>query len=365
MATFTTRVPYEKKRQFRPNAGKGGIDDKQGFNKPAPNSPPQALEYPSTIGTLPTGANYILFTMYKRTPAVFKGNKKQEARWAQWRSDIDDMSLAGASKEEIEKEMAAYAQDRKAAKVAQAVENTRRHMGGRTSLHMKQGHTKSGTTIALYMPPSVNAKYAMQYDDPPIGVMSEAIYGIIKDIQAGIQWDKAIKNNAGTVGTGLTQMGLKMIDTVIPGAKDLVAMERGMIIAPRTEVMFQGISKRTFSFNFVFIPKSREETETIDKIIYEFKKGMTPAFRGNLGTVRELNFPDMFGITYMHMGNENQFINKIGKCFLESADVSYGGERFVTFDPVGNRGGPPNKITLALSFREIEIMDQSKINQGY
>ena len=238
-------------------------------------------------------------------------------------------------------------------------------MGSRTSLHMKKGHTKSGTTIALYMPPSVNAKYAMQYDDPPIGVMSEAIYGIIKDIQAGIQWDKALKNNAGTVGTGLTQMGLKMIDTVIPGAKDLVAMERGMIIAPRTEVMFQGISKRSFSFNFVFIPKSREETETIDKIIYEFKKGMTPAFRGNLGTVRELNYPDMFGITYMHMGNENQFINKIGKCFLESADVSYGGERFVTFDPVGNRGAPPNKITLALSFREIEIMDQSKINQGY
>ena len=164
--------------------------------------------------------------------------------------------------------------------------------------------------------------------------MRLVIYSFIKDVQAGASWDQAAKQNAGPVGTGLTRMGLGFLDAAIPGTKDLVAMERGTIIAPRTEVMFQGISKRTFSFSFTFIPKSEDETKTIDKIIYEFKRAMTPAFKNEAtGNVRELNFPEMFSIAYMHQNVENQYINKIGRCFLESCDVSFGGERFVTFEP--------------------------------
>ena len=35
-----------------------------------------------------------------------------------------------------------------------------------------------------------------------------------------------------------------------------------------------------------------------------------------------MNMPDMFGITYMHNGNvPNDYLHKIGRCFLQGMDV--------------------------------------------
>ena len=362
MATFLP-IPTavtRKSNQTKKFETRAQTDKKQGINPAPKGSLEQYLQYPSDIGTSAQTANYILFTTYKRTPAKMDFSKDPK---------IAEMTAVADSVEGVDQKGAAEIRDKiekrkKRLYTAHGAETLKRTPGD-TSLHMRQGHTKSGTTIALYMPPSVNAKYMIPYDDKPIGFMSEAIYSFIKDVQAGASWDQAAKQNAGPVGTGLTRMGLGFLDAAIPGTKDLVAMERGTIIAPRTEVMFQGISKRTFSFSFTFIPKSEDETKTIDKIIYEFKRAMTPAFKNEAtGNVRELNFPEMFSIAYMHQNVENQYINKIGRCFLESCDVSYGGERFVTFEP-NEKGAPPNKITMALSFREIEIVDQAKIDKGF
>ena len=362
MATFLP-IPTavtRKSNQTKKFETRAQTDKKQGINPAPKGSLEQYLQYPSDIGTSAQKANYILFTTYKRTPAKMDFSKDPK---------IAEMTAVADSVEGVDQKGAAEIRDKiekrkKRLYTAHGAETLKRTPGD-TSLHMRQGHTKSGTTIALYMPPSVNAKYNIPYDDKPIGFMSEAIYSFIKDVQAGASWDQAAKQNAGPVGTGLTRMGLGFLDAAIPGTKDLAAMERGTIIAPRTEVMFQGISKRTFSFSFTFIPKSEDETKTIDKIIYEFKRAMTPAFKNEAsGNVRELNFPEMFSIAYMHQNVENQYINKIGRCFLESCDVSYGGERFVTFEP-NEKGAPPNKITMALSFREIDIVDQAKIYKGF
>ena len=362
MATFLP-IPTavtRKSNQTKKFETRAQTDKKQGINPAPKGSLEQYLQYPSDIGTSAQKANYILFTTYKRTPAKMDFSKDPK---------IAEMTAVADSVEGVDQKGAAERRDkiekRKKRLYTTHGAETLKRTPGDTSLHMRQGHTKSGTTIALYMPPSVNAKYNIPYDDKPIGFMSEAIYSFIKDVQAGASWDQAAKQNAGPVGTGLTRMGLGFLDAAIPGTKDLVAMERGTIIAPRTEVMFQGISKRTFSFSFTFIPKSEDETKTIDKIIYEFKRAMTPAFKNEAtGNVRELNFPEMFSIAYMHQNVENQYINKIGRCFLESCDVSYGGERFVTFEP-NEKGAPPNKITMALGFREIEIVDQAKIDKGF
>ena len=97
---------------------------------------------------------------------------------------------------------------------------------------------------------------------------------------------------------------------------------------------------------------------------------MTPEFVQQK-TTREMTFPDIFEIAYMHMNKKNSYIHKIGKCFLESADVVYGGDKFQTFNPNPeelrwlDEGAPPNKITLTLKFKEIEIMDKAKIADGF
>ena len=85
------------------------------------------------------------------------------------------------------------------------------------------------------------------------------------------------------------------------------------------------------------------------------------------GSTRDIKIPDMFSIQYMHINSENQYINKIGKCYLKTMDVSYGGDKFVTYneDLVAELDGvAPQKTTINLTFQEIEIMDRSNIEQG-
>jgi len=101
----------------------------------------------------------------------------------------------------------------------------------------------------------------------------------------------------------------------------------------------------------------------VHAIIKEFKVGMSPSFRGG-GAVREMTIPDLFSIRYMHVNAENLYINKIGKCYLRSMDVNYGGDKFVTYN-ADDLGAPPQKTTISLDFQEIEIMDRSNIEDGY
>jgi len=154
-----------------------------------------------------------------------------------------------------------------------------------------------------------------------------------------------------------------MIDKVIPGAKDLYAIESGTIMTPRTEMMFRGIGRRSFSFSFTFIPKDSTETEMVHNIVKEFKVGMTPSFKV-AGSTREMTIPDVFSVQYMHINGPNNYINKIGKCYLKTMDVTYGGDKFVTYNADAT-GAPPQKTTISLSFQELEVLDRANMEDGF
>ena len=81
------------------------------------------------------------------------------------------------------------------------------------------------------MPASVNAKYGMQFNEEEIGVMSEAIRGVIKQIQAGAGVGEALRSQANNAGTGLVQKGIGLLNTILPGAKDLIAIEEAAAAA--------------------------------------------------------------------------------------------------------------------------------------
>ncbi len=322
------------------------------------------LLYPSDVGTNMHQASYILFARHsvsggKVIPVRVKGPKVEPVYKKDEKGEktIDKKATAARQNEA----------DQLASETAQGNQAGRGGAGAggkTTSLTLQSKNIqRTGTAIGLYMPPAVNVQYNMDYSEGEIGVMGEALYGLFKDYQNGtLGWD-SFNNQAGTVGTGLEKMGVGMIDKVIPGAKDLYAIEQGAIITPRTEMMFRGTGRRSFSFSFTFIPKSAEETQIVHKIIKEFKIGMSPTFKTS-GSTRELTIPDVFSIQYMHINGPNNYINKIGKCYLKTMDVAYGGDKFVTYN-ADKEGAPPQKTTISLSFQELEIMDRTLVEAGY
>ena len=344
-------------------SGLGGSSSSSGSSplKTNFNPEPSILLYPSDVGTNMHQASYILFARHSVSGAKVKPAKHApKVTWHQALATLPN----GVHQEAVRKKQAKM-QDEADGKAAQSQATGGAGKGGSsTSLLLQRRNVqRTGTAIGLYMPPSVNVQYNMDYNEGEIGVMGEALYGLFKDYQNGTLGADAFNKAAGTAGTGLEKMGVGMIDKAIPGVKDLVAIERGAIITPRTEMMFRGTGRRSFSFSFTFIPKSAEETQIVHKIIKEFKIGMSPTFKTS-GSTREMTIPDVFSVQYMHINGPNNYINKIGKCYLKTMDVSYGGDKFVTYN-ADDEGAPPQKTTISLSFQELEIMDRTLVEAGY
>lgn len=238
-----------------------------------------------------------------------------------------------------------------------------------STLTMKRrSSTKLVQSIALYMPPQVSVSYEAKYADQEIGVMAEAGAEALKNLMAA-NFSGAAKNVGDGVVQGAKNLGLKALDEVAPGAKAIVALERGKIITPRMELMFEGLGRRNFEFTFLMIPKSAAEAQKIRQIVNLFKKHMssdigTENFGGSKN-VRELNIPDVFDIKYMYREKENTFLNKIGTSYLTGMDVSYGGDRYTAYEPDATGSPPPQRTSITLKFSEIEIMYRNRIEEGF
>ena len=240
--------------------------------------------------------------------------------------------------------------------------------------------SKNATTdlkgfISLYMPPSVSVSYASKYADTDIGVLADTVGGAISALSGDETDDQSWLGDTaealGTAAKGTWQYAknatIGAADIFAPGAKALVAIGRGRITTPRMELMFEGIGRREFSYEFTMIPKSEKEADHIEGIVTKFKHAMAANYMTTddlwgteLSTGREMDIPSFFDIEYMYKTNKNDHLNKISTCVLSKMDVEYGAERFKTY-----AGGVPQTTKITLNFAELNIITKKHIELGY
>ena len=238
--------------------------------------------------------------------------------------------------------------------------DTRRHQDS-SSIQVTHPATKRvKTTIALYMPPSVQVSYGAEYNDSELGVLSSIGARVFREIKENtVAHRDNIVRNLGELGVGLTRGAISALDLAASGAKAMVQIETGRAITPKMELMFNGIGRREFSYEFTFIPKSRDEAEVIKKIVNQFKFHMSADYAELTGH-RLMKLPSTFEIEYQYLGHRNNFLNRISTCALQSADVSYGGDRFQA-----HKDGVPQQTKLNLKFKELEIITRKLTADGY
>ena len=225
------------------------------------------------------------------------------------------------------------------------------------------------TAITLYMPPSVSVSYTANYTDTEIGAAAAVGAQAYQDIVSGGKGvletaNKSLKSLGPELGDGMIRKALGAIDMIpgLEGAMEVVEMQRGFIKAPRMELAFKGIPKRSFQYDFKMIPKSAAEAEEIQKIIKGFKLNMLPEMVE--GSANRLKMPNTFDIQYMYNGADNQYLHKISTCVLESMSVIYGGDRYKTFEANAN-GAPPIEVQITLAFKEMDLITREKANEGF
>ena len=224
------------------------------------------------------------------------------------------------------------------------------------------------TAITLYMPPSVQVSYQANYTDTEIGAAAatgaQAFQDIVGGAAVGDTVNKALKGLGPEVGDGMIRKALGAIDMIpgLEGAMEVVEMQRGFIKTPRMELAFKGIPKRSFQYDFKMIPKSAAEAEEIQKIVKAFKLNMLPEMVQ--GSAARLTIPNTFDIQYMYAGADNQYLHKISTCVLESMNVTYGGDRYKTFEATSN-GAPPIEVAIQLAFKEMDLITREKAAEGF
>ena len=245
---------------------------------------------------------------------------------------------------------------------------TEKYKKASTVLVKRPPTVRMDTAITLYMPPSVQVQYNANYTDTEIGAAAatgaQAFQDIVGGAAVGDTVNKALKGLGPEIGDGMIRKALGAIDMIpgLEGAMEVVEMQRGFIKTPRMELAFKGIPKRSFQYDFKMIPKSAAEAEEIQKIIKGFKLNMLPEMKS--GTANRLTMPNTFDISYMYNGAENQYLHKISTCVLETMAVTYGGDRYKTFEATGN-GAPPVEVGITLGFKEMDLITRELANQGF
>jgi len=243
----------------------------------------------------------------------------------------------------------------------------------KTSVSVPTAATKRlASSIVMYMPATVGVTQAAQYGEVEMGVFATAAANLYKQGKDKGVFNKEFLNTAldegGTAFADKTEMSLrKAADLIAPGADAAITLASGKVTNNRLEMVFQGTSRRSFSYSFKMMPKSEAEATNVDRIARMFRFYMAPSFDGDIGSSRTMIVPATFDISYYYAeGKENHFLNKISTCVLESANVTYGGDRVQFFRPHSDgRGAPPVETNIELQFKELELITREKLALGY
>jgi hypothetical protein len=216
--------------------------------------------------------------------------------------------------------------------------------------------------IALYMSGKPSVEYQANWADEELGIVG----GLGENInQLSSMKDILDPNKLKSVMKGgfssyiLTQAMKKGDVGGLGNIGAATSAAAGVTPNPFRAQLFKSMGFRTFSYDYVFLPKNETEYVNVQNIIYTFKRYMHPV----LGSSKFiLNYPAEFTIGYYHKGSVNKELYKISNCALTKLSVEYGGTDFVTFK--GTQGAP-TEIAMKLEFTELEVLTRDRIEAGY
>lgn len=129
--------------------------------------------------------------------------------------------------------------------------------------------------------------------------------------------------------------------------QDAYARQFGAVLNENTELLFNGIQLRSFSFQYKFSPRSVEEKNQVTQIIRTLKQGMSAKTSNNFTFLRS---PHTFYLTYYHNNKPHNYLNKFKECALTDLSVSY--------TPDGNYAtyydGSMVSYQVTMNFQELE-----------
>lgn len=210
------------------------------------------------------------------------------------------------------------------------------------NLTLEPRKKRLAATISLYMPDTMNFTYEATYSDQN---MTDAISGAAEALPGGL-------GKAGKMVTGAADSG----------AGKLLLKSQGIAINPNQQLLFDGLSLRSYQLAFTFTPYSKQEANTVKDIIKAFKSYSRP--RTVTGTGGMLFIPPAtFDLDFLFNGKPNEHVNKVAESVITSVDVNYAPNGWAA-----HSDGAPVQTQLTLQFKELYLIDRdgsTGVAKGY
>lgn len=293
------------------------------------------LQYPRDLQSATKG-HVVHFTVKKVDPVTYEGVKQYSPTFVNKLKDLVGLNASRAQT---------------------VAENVASETSGRTELINFQPTRKTKVAdIFLYIPDTLNFQYNVTYVDKTILGAAAGFFG-------GIKTPNLSKNSKQTDeqkrSQAMKDMGTSTISSAVKNFGTLALQKAGYAVNPQLQLLFQGISFRTYQMAFVFTPYSRQEAETVKKIIQIFRENAAPEISTASGGMFFIP-PASFTPEFLFNGQVNSNINKVAESVITNIDVNYSPNGWAAHDD-----GAPVQTTLTIQFQELELIDKNKIKQGF
>ena len=233
--------------------------------------------------------------------------------------------------------------------------------GSRQAYRSGAGNYKKflDSSIFLPIPSNIQDGNSVSYSDDTLDSLTGQVYDAIKtnlgkDKNVGEQvadtlFDVAEKvTGAAARKIYTTKLAAEAANIPFGGnmsVSQVLAREEGQALNPNMELLFNGVSLRSFKFSFKMTPRDDTEAKQIAAIIKKFKVSMSPKVSDVY-----LKTPKVFQLTYKKGNSVHPYLNLFKQCFLTDMSVNYTGEGvYATY-----HDGSPVSYTMDLGFKEIE-----------
>jgi hypothetical protein len=213
-----------------------------------------------------------------------------------------------------------------------------------TGLNFQPKREKIVGNVFLYMPDTINFQYNAQYTDTSVLEMGQKMFS---GLGKGVPIPKALDTGLSTVSNTIAAFGQAGLS------------KAGYAVNPQMQLLFQGIGFREYQMSFIFTPYSQQEAQQVQKIIKMFRTNAAPKIVTESGGMFFIP-PSSFTLDFLFNGQTNPFISKVAESVITGVDVNYSPNGFSAHDD-----GSPVQTTLTLQFKEIQLVDKTKIQQGY
>jgi len=243
----------------------------------------------------------------------------------------------------------------------------------------------TGKKVNLYVPQAHQITEVFNYNVPDLGAVGG---GIMAGMEAGASASAAIKSAVSTGFAGVSEL-LSAVNggTLGPlaaaraanaapigqGARNAVQLLARASLHPNQRAVFERPQIRRYSFQFKFIPKSREEADAIKQIITFFRfhayPETLPIESGGFSIPIGYKHPDMFRIKIFHkVEPRNEDTRTIYLRDQISLIDSYLESISTNFNPtmaVYHADGTPVETDLTLNFMEHRALTREDIISDY